>query len=365
MINLPIKKTKLTSYEKFMYFIFNTIEQKTPTNVGVYYNIYITIVLFFHVLLLLIKSESALDQYQQLDMVLLALEFLCTLLMLIDLLLRIWSSYSSPTYKYVYPYFKRLRYLFSFWVLFDIVAMTVQFYYLTIIVSTLIIKRANILIFEVMIYLRLLRILRLLRAQKSLNGIHMVWKVLKNKWRELIVSTMLLLTVFLTFSALMFAIEKSIQPETMGSIPRVLYFTVITFVTIGYGDITPKTWTGRAFVSITAILPISIFGIPISIFASGILDELENQNANKPNMNKLNQLKLRDYFTTWKRKVNQKKIQDKEKKDKEEKEKKKEQTLETPINVNISSEIENILKEMNEIRKYEEKCPKCHFNFKL
>jgi voltage-gated potassium channel len=35
----------------------------------------------------------------------------------------------------------------------------------------------------------------------------------------------------------MYTAEKTIQPETFGSIPRTLYYTMVTISTIGYGDV--------------------------------------------------------------------------------------------------------------------------------
>lgn len=62
-----------------------------------------------------------------------------------------------------------------------------------------------------------------------------------------------------------------------------LYFSVISFTTVGYGDIYPKTDAGKLFTAAYVILGISIFGALINnLFKSRIAKRtLDTYNANK------------------------------------------------------------------------------------
>jgi voltage-gated potassium channel len=87
----------------------------------------------------------------------------------------------------------------------------------------------------------------------------------------------------------MYTAEKSSQPETFGSIPRVFYFTMVTFATIGYGDVTAITPAGKIIVTSFALIPIILFTIPASSFSffnflvigSGFLEEIEIEKKKK------------------------------------------------------------------------------------
>ena len=46
----------------------------------------------------------------------------------------------------------------------------------------------------------------------------------------------------------------------------------------GYGDVVPKTVFGKLIVSVCALLPIGLFGVPLTVIASGLIEELQTDN---------------------------------------------------------------------------------------
>jgi voltage-gated potassium channel len=58
-----------------------------------------------------------------------------------------------------------------------------------------------------------------------------------------------------------------IEGESNGftSIPRSIYWAIVTLTTVGYGDISPKTGLGQAVAAIVMILGYSIIAVPTGI----------------------------------------------------------------------------------------------------
>jgi len=71
---------------------------------------------------------------------------------------------------------------------------------------------------------------------------------------ELQISAIYSAVVICISSALMYVVEGSVQTEQFGSIPRCLWWSVITVTTVGYGDVSPETAAGKIVAAMTACL---------------------------------------------------------------------------------------------------------------
>jgi voltage-gated potassium channel len=70
----------------------------------------------------------------------------------------------------------------------------------------------------------------------------------------------------LIFGAMMYLIEG---PENgFTSIPRGMYWAVVTLTTVGFGDITPHTTLGQILTSLIMLVGYSIIAVPTGIFAA-------------------------------------------------------------------------------------------------
>eukprot|EP00754_Rhynchopus_humris_P028465 Rhum_TRINITY_DN15157_c0_g1::Rhum_TRINITY_DN15157_c0_g1_i2::g.140700::m.140700/K04944/KCNN3; potassium intermediate/small conductance calcium-activated channel subfamily N member 3 len=74
------------------------------------------------------------------------------------------------------------------------------------------------------------------------------------------------LTVIAVFSFMIFLVERDEQRDAFGRLENVLWFSFITFTTIGFGDFVPQTVPGRV---ITVVLGIA--GVIITTMFSGVL----------------------------------------------------------------------------------------------
>ncbi len=87
------------------------------------------------------------------------------------------------------------------------------------------------------------RLFKIFRYTKSLNS---VFKILKDKKFEL--NFLFLLGIFAVFmsSTIMYVFEGGGENPKIHSFLDTVYWAVITITTVGYGDITPVTFTGKA-----------------------------------------------------------------------------------------------------------------------
>ena len=72
----------------------------------------------------------------------------------------------------------------------------------------------------------------------------------------------------------MYVAEGQVQVQEFGSIPRCLWWSVITVTTVGYGDVSPVTAIGKVIASITALAGVTIIAIPIGIISAGFTESV-------------------------------------------------------------------------------------------
>jgi voltage-gated potassium channel len=118
-------------------------------------------------------------------------------------------------------------------------------------------------------YLAVVRILRVLRVFRVLKlGHHtkeagILKKALVASHRKILVFLFVVLTLVVIIGALMYMIE---DPEAgFTSIPRSVYWAIVTLTTVGYGDISPQTGLGQCLAAIVMILGYSIIAVPTGI----------------------------------------------------------------------------------------------------
>ena len=64
------------------------------------------------------------------------------------------------------------------------------------------------------------------------------------------------------------------------SIPRSVYWTIVTLTTVGYGDITPITTLGQFIASIVMILGYGIIAVPTGIVSAEYTSQAKNITTN-------------------------------------------------------------------------------------
>lgn len=116
--------------------------------------------------------------------------------------------------------------------------------------------------------IRLLRIFKILKMSSFVGEASLLSDALKASRQKIIVFLFTVLTSVVIFGTLMFLIEGSENGFT--SIPKSIYWAIVTLTTVGYGDIAPQTVVGQTLASFIMILGYAIIAVPTGIVTSEI-----------------------------------------------------------------------------------------------
>lgn len=117
--------------------------------------------------------------------------------------------------------------------------------------------------FIVIRVLRVLRIFRVLKLVQYVAEARILMEALRASRRKITVFLFTVLTLVVIFGSLMYIIED--QNNGFTSIPRSIYWAIVTLTTVGYGDISPQTALGQALAAVIMILGYSIIAVPTGI----------------------------------------------------------------------------------------------------
>jgi voltage-gated potassium channel len=117
--------------------------------------------------------------------------------------------------------------------------------------------------FLVVRILRILRIFRVLKLVQYMSEALLLMKALRASSRKVIVFLFTVLTLVIILGSIMYVIEGAENGFT--SIPRSIYWAIVTLTTVGYGDISPQTNLGQVLAAFIMILGYSIIAVPTGI----------------------------------------------------------------------------------------------------
>jgi voltage-gated potassium channel len=131
--------------------------------------------------------------------------------------------------------------------------------------------------FMVLRTLRILRVFRVLKLLQYLREANLLMKALASSRRKITIFFFTVLTLVTIFGSLMYVIEGEANGFT--SIPRGIYWAIVTMTTVGYGDISPQTPVGQAMASIVMIFGYSIIAVPTGIFTVEFSQALSRETS--------------------------------------------------------------------------------------
>ena len=125
--------------------------------------------------------------------------------------------------------------------------------------------------------LRLVRLLRFAKLARFSGALDYLFEAIHARRYELIVSLCVGVLLLLACSTMMYLVEGDGQPEQFGSIPRAMWWAVVTLTTVGYGDAVPVTALGKAIAGLTAVAGVSIIAMPTGILAAAFSEALQKR----------------------------------------------------------------------------------------
>jgi voltage-gated potassium channel len=111
--------------------------------------------------------------------------------------------------------------------------------------------------------LRVLRIFRVFKLVQYLSEAKLLIQALRASRRKITVFIFTVFTLVIIFGCLMYLLEDPAAGFT--SIPRSIYWAIVTLTTVGYGHISPKTGFGQAVSAIIMIIGYAIIAVPTGI----------------------------------------------------------------------------------------------------
>ncbi|MBI1194773.1 MAG: hypothetical protein GC138_02855 [Gammaproteobacteria bacterium] len=83
--------------------------------------------------------------------------------------------------------------------------------------------------------LRILRLFRIFKLSRHFSALEVLIRVIQNEGRTLLAALFILMVLALLASAGMYAAERMVQPEAFGSIPKAMWWSIVTF-TASHGE---------------------------------------------------------------------------------------------------------------------------------
>jgi voltage-gated potassium channel len=127
--------------------------------------------------------------------------------------------------------------------------------------------------------IRLLRVFRIFRLNYFMGQGELIAFALKSSLRKISVFLFAILNIVIIIGAIMYVVEG--EASGFDSIPRSIYWTIVTITTVGYGDISPQTPLGQFISSIIMIIGYAIIAVPTGIVSAEITKQNIKQDELK------------------------------------------------------------------------------------
>lgn len=216
---------------------------EADTPLGKWFDIVLFILIITSVVLVMLESVKEIDaKYHE---ILLSLEWVITIFFSIEYIARV-ISIKKP-----------FKYIFSFYGIIDLIS-TIPLYISYIFAGSQVLLAVRA--------LRLLRVFRILKLVQFLGEASQLTKALKASRAKIAVFIYAVLILSVIMGTVMYLIEDDSAGFT--SIPRSIYWAIVTLTTVGYGDIAPQTSLGQLIATIVMILGYGIIAVPTGIVTS-------------------------------------------------------------------------------------------------
>jgi voltage-gated potassium channel len=151
----------------------------------------------------------------------------------------------------------RTRYFFNFFAIIDLISILPG-------ILIIFIPEAHSLMAVRVI--RLLRVFRLFKMTRYIDEADILGEAIKKSMPKILVFLQSVLLISISVGALMYVLEGPAAGFT--SIPRSVYWAVVTLTTVGYGDIAPQSPAGQFIALCLMILGYGIIAVPTGIVTS-------------------------------------------------------------------------------------------------
>jgi voltage-gated potassium channel len=227
---------------------------EADTRPGKIFDVTLLIVILISVALVILESvPSILKNNEQ---ILKTLEWIITIIFTLEYILRIIVTK------------KPFRYIFSFYGIIDFLSVIPTY------LSLIIVGSHSLVVIRIFRLLRIFRILKLTRYTQASRSLARALWASRAKISVFIFFVVILVIIVGT---IMYLIEGEAHGFT--SIPRGIYWAIVTLTTVGYGDISPETSLGQFLASFVMIMGYAIIAVPTGIVTAEIINPSTTNNT--------------------------------------------------------------------------------------
>ncbi len=163
---------------------------------------------------------------------------------------------------------KPFQYIFSFYGIIDFLSVIPTY------IGLFLVGSHSLVVIRILRMLRIFRILKLSRyTQAGRSLVRALWA----SREKISVFIFFVIVLVIVIGTVMYLIEGEANGFT--SIPRGIYWAIVTLTTVGYGDISPQTSLGQFMASIVMIMGYAIIAVPTGIVTAEIINPSRRDNT--------------------------------------------------------------------------------------
>lgn len=228
-------------------------ESDTPS--GKWFDIALLILILISIIVVMLESiESLRANYLTLFH---TIEWIITILFLIDYILRI------------YCVTKPIKYITSFYGIIDLLSILPSF------LAFFIAGGQSLMVIR---GLRLLRVFRIFKLGTFLIHGNIIMESMRQSRGKIAVFMYFIMIMLMIIGATMYLVEGS-ENEGFSNIPASIYWAVVTMTTVGYGDVTPLTNLGKFLSALVMILGYAVIAVPTGIVSASMINPSRKVNG--------------------------------------------------------------------------------------
>jgi len=233
-------KKQFSPFRERLYEII--FEADTPA--GKTFDIALLILIIGSVLVVMLETVPAYDKYHSLFA---SLEWVFTIFFTFEYITRLYTTHAPK------------KYATSFYGVVDLLSILPTY------ISVLFPIAQSLMVIRA---LRLLRVFRIFKLGQFMIEGQIIMKALKESRNKILVFLFFITIMVTIFGSVIYLVEGSLPDSKFTSIPKSVYWAIVTLTTVGYGDIAPQTNFGQFLASIIMILGYAVIAVPTGIVTS-------------------------------------------------------------------------------------------------
>ena len=228
----------------------------TDTRGGWTFDVILLVVIAASVINLMLISVASIRE--EIGGLLNALEWVFTILFTLEYVVRIYTAR------------RRFAYIRSFYGLVDLASILPMY-------IALIVPSSHF--FIAIRVLRIMRIFRVLKLVRYANDARVLSRSLMHAQRKIQIFLGMLALIVTVLGAVMYVVEGPVHGFT--SIPRSIYWAIVTITTVGYGDISPNTPLGQAIAGLAILVGYALLAITSGVITAELTNEIRNERQRR------------------------------------------------------------------------------------